>query len=199
MDSKSTEAVNIWTIAILTVPGREKFLDRLMGVLEAQVEDAPVEIITLKDNREKSIGEKRQMALDMCTTDYISFIDDDDLVASSYVDLIMEELKFKPYGVGFRGIITGRNNIAHEFVHKAHLPYSQKPENYNGTMVYTRPLNHLNPVMTSIAREIGYKHISDGEDMDYAKRLDQSGLIKDNCFIDQFLYFYQFRGKDKKI
>ena len=85
MDSKSTEAVNIWTIAILTVPGREKFLDRLMGVLEPQVEDAPVEIITLKDNREKSIGEKRQMALDMCATEYISFIDDDDLVSSTTV------------------------------------------------------------------------------------------------------------------
>ena len=191
--------MNLWTIAILTVPGREKFLDRLMGVLESQVEDAPVEIITLKDNREKSIGEKRQMALDMCQTEYISFIDDDDLVASRYVELILEELRLKPYGVGFRGIITGRNNMAFEFVHKANLPYSVKPEFYGGTHVYTRPLNHLNPVMTSIAREIGYKHISEGEDMDYSKRLHASGLIKDNVFIDQFLYFYQFRGKDKTV
>ena len=189
--------MNTWTIAILTVPGREKFLDRLMGVLEAQVEDAPVEIITLKDNREKSIGEKRQMALDMCTTDYISFIDDDDLVSSTYVELILEEIKFKPYGIGFRGIITGRNNVAIEFCHKANLPYSSKPEAYNGTYIYTRPLNHLNPVMTSIAREIGFKSISMGEDMDYATRLHESGLIKDNVFIDQFLYFYQYRGKDK--
>jgi hypothetical protein len=35
--------------------------------------------------------------------------------------------------------------------------------------------------------------------MDYSKRLHESGLIKDNVFIDQFLYFYQFRGKDKTI
>lgn len=188
---------NLWTIAILTVPGREKFLERLMGVLEPQVEDQPIEIITLKDNREKSIGEKRQMALEMCVTEYISFIDDDDLVSARYCELIMEELKHRPYGVGFRGIITGRNNVAYEFVHKAHLPYSQKPENYGGTLVYTRPLNHLNPVMTSIAQEIGFKSISMGEDMDYSMRLDKSGLIKDNVFIDQFLYFYQYRGKEK--
>lgn len=188
---------NLWTIAILTVTGRERFYDRLRGILDPQIEMKPVEVLVLKDNRERSIGSKRQMALDLCTTKYISFIDDDDVVSNQYVDLILAELKKDPYGVGFRGIITSHKSTAMEFVHKANLPYAEKPQLYNGTHIYTRPLNHLNPVMTDIAREIGYVDISFGEDLDYAKRLDKSGLIKDNVFIDQFLYFYQYRGKEK--
>jgi glycosyltransferase involved in cell wall biosynthesis len=191
--------MNIWTIAILTVTGREKFLERLRAVLDPQLEWQPVEVIVLKDARERSIGEKRQMALDMCKTPYISFIDDDDLISPKYVQTLLPFLKKGCYGVGFRGIMTSRNNTAMEFVHKAGLPYAAKPTLYNGTPLYTRPLNHLNPVMTDIAREIGYQHISEGEDYDFALRLAASGLIKDQCFADTFLYFYQFRGKDKKI
>jgi len=188
---------NLWTIAILTVTGREHFLERLRGIIDAQVEGKPVDIMVLKDNRERSIGEKRQLALDLCKTRYISFIDDDDIVSAKYVQLILNEMKQEPTGIGFRGIITTKNQSAIEFVHKAGLRYSEKPEQYMRALVYTRPLNHLNPVLTDIAREIGFKPISDGEDWDYSLRLAESGLITDQTFIDEFLYFYQYRGKDK--
>lgn len=188
---------NLLTIAILTVPGREQFLERLRGILDPQVEGQPVQVLVLKDNREKTIGEKRQLALDMCTTMYISFIDDDDIVSTRYVELILKELSHRPCGVGFRGIITTKTNTAIEFIHRAGLKYSEKPELYMKTYVYTRPLNHLNPVLTDIAREIGFKPISDGEDFDYSLRLAESGLITDKVFIEEFMYFYQYRGKDK--
>ena len=188
---------NLWTIAILTVTGREHFLERLRGIIDAQVEGKPVDIMVLKDNRERTIGEKRQLALDLCKTRYISFIDDDDIVSAKYVQLILNELKSEPTGIGFRGIITTKNQNAIEFVHKAGLKYSEKPEQYMRSLVYTRPLNHLNPVLTDIAREIGFKPISEGEDWDYSLRLAESGLITDQTFIDEFLYFYQYRGKDK--
>lgn len=188
---------NLWTIAILTIPGREHFLERLRGILDPQVDGKPVDIMVIKDNRERTIGEKRQLALDMCKTRYISFIDDDDIVSTKYVQLILNELKNEPTGIGFRGIITTKNNTAIEFVHKAGLKYSEKPEQYMRALVYTRPLNHLNPVLTDIAREIRFKPISEGEDYDYSLRLAESGLITDQTFIDELLYFYQYRGKDK--
>lgn len=189
--------MKLWTIAILTIDGRERFYERLRGVIDPQLEFKSVEVMVIKDNRTLSIGEKRQYAIDNCKTDYIAFIDDDDLVSSNYVDAILNELRHRPYGVGFRGIITGYGNAPQEFIHKAGLPYSSKPTKYNGSYIYTRPLNHLNPVMIDIAREIGYKSISMGEDLDYATRLNESGLIADQVFIDQFLYFYQYRGSNK--
>lgn len=187
----------LWTIAILTIDERERFYERLRGVLDPQLDGKSVDVIVIKDNRTLSIGEKRQYAVDHCTSEYIAFIDDDDLISANYVDAILNKLKHRPYGVGFRGIMTGTHSYPMEFIHKAGLPYAEKPTKYNGSYIWTRPLNHLNPVMIDIAKHIGYKSINEGEDYDYAKRLDESGLIADQTFIDQFLYFYQFRGKNK--
>ncbi len=184
----------LWTIFILTINGREKFLQRLRGLLDPQLTHL-VDVVVLKDNREFSIGEKRQYAVDNCTTKYIAFIDDDDIIAGSYVDKILYWLKRDAYGVGFRGIITTNGMIPYEFIHKAGLSYSEKPVRYDGAMRYTRPLNHLNPVMTSIAKEIGYKPISMGEDRDYSMRLAESGLVQDDCLVNDYLYFYQYISK----
>ena len=184
----------LWTIFILTINGRENYLKRLRGLLDPQL-NHQVDVVVLKDNREHSIGEKRQYAVDNCTTKYINFIDDDDIIAGSYVDKILHWMRRDAYGVGFRGIITMDGKIPVEFIHKAGLPYSEKPVRYDGAMRYTRPLNHLNPVMTSIAKEIGYKPISMGEDRDYSIRLAESGLVQDDCLVNDYLYFYQYRSK----
>ena len=188
---------NLLTIAILTVPGRESFLERLRGIIDTQVDGQPVQVTVLKDNRERTIGEKRQLALDVCKTPYIVFIDDDDVVSNKYVQLILHELANKPDGVGFRGIISSERSWPVEFVHKAGLAYSDRPIQYQKSFIYTRPLNHLNPVRIDIARQIGYVSLNMGEDYDYCKRLDESGLIKNAAFIDEFMYFYQYRGQIK--
>jgi hypothetical protein len=169
----------------------------LRGIIDSQVDGQPVQVTVLKDNRERTIGEKRQLALDVCKTPYITFIDDDDVVSNKYVQLILKELADEPDGVGFRGIISSERSWPVEFVHKAGLTYSDKPIQYQKSFIYTRPLNHLNPVRLEIARQIGYISLNEGEDYDYCKRLDASGLIKKAAFIDEFMYFYQYRGKVK--
>jgi len=184
----------LWTIYILTITGRESMLARLRTRLDPQVDCKPVQVIVIKDNKEHSIGEKRQYAVDSCTTKYMNFIDDDDMISTNYVEYILAHLKRDVYGVGFKGIITTNSKHPLEFVHRAGLKWSDKPERYDGAVRYLRPLNHLNPIMTSIAKEIGYKSISMGEDYDYALRLAESGLVKDKTFIDQFLYYYQYRS-----
>lgn len=189
----------IWTIAILTINGREAFYQRLRSVLDPQIANNPVHVLVLKDNKELSIGAKRQKALDICETKYINFIDDDDLISTKYVQKILNELEQGPCGVGFRGIVTSKSMAVTEFVHKAGLAYSVKPQKYGGSIVYTRPLNHLNPVKTHIAQQIGFKDLGFAEDLDYSLRLSESGLIQDSVFIDDFLYFYQYRAGKNKI
>jgi hypothetical protein len=70
----------LWTIYILTINGRESMLARLRTRLDPQVDCKPVQVIVIKDNKEHSIGEKRQYAVDSCTTKYMNFIDDDDMI-----------------------------------------------------------------------------------------------------------------------
>lgn len=185
----------LWTIYILTINGRESMLARLRTRLDPQIDCKPVEVIVIKDNCEHSIGEKRQYAIDNCKTKYINFIDDDDMIHNSYVDYILERLKQDVDGVGFKGVITTDSKQPIEFVHRAGLKWSSKPEKYDGAIRYIRPLNHLNPVKTTIAKQIGYKSISMGEDYDYALRLAESNLVKDKCFVDEYLYYYQYRSK----
>jgi len=187
----------LWTIAVLTIPGREMLLARLMARLNAQLH-IHIEVKVYPDSI-ANIGTKRQRALDECESTYISFIDDDDLVPSFYVSRIMDELKYQPYGVGFRGIITSDNEKPVEFIHRAGNKYIDKIIRSSDCHIYHRPLNHLNPVMTDIAKEIGYNKINFGEDKDYSIRLAESGLIKDDCFIDEFMYFYQYRKKRVRV
>jgi hypothetical protein len=188
----------IWTIVILTIKGRENLYDRLRSILDPQIHDKPIQTIVLKDNKEKTIGEKRQLALDLTTTKYINFIDDDDVISTNYCEAILYELDKDVDGVGFRGIMTNRGtNRIFEFVHKSGLKYSEYAEKYLGSFVYTRPLSHINPIKLEIAKQIGYKYVNKGEDRDYSVRLFDSKLIQKDSFIDQYLYFYQY-NPDKK-
>ena len=187
----------VWTIAVLTIPERKLLLERLLARLEPQL-NIHIELKIYPDTV-ASIGAKRQRAVEECKSKYINFIDDDDLVPANYVARIMQELKYMPYGVGFRGIITSNNIKPVEFVHRSGLRYIDKAFRSNDCYIFHRPLNHLNPVLTDIAKEIGYGNINHGEDKDYSVRLSESGLIKDDCFIDEFMYFYQYRSKNVKV
>jgi cellulose synthase/poly-beta-1,6-N-acetylglucosamine synthase-like glycosyltransferase len=187
----------LWTIAVLTIPGREQLLNRLLARLKPQLNDqVRVEVF---EHPTDSIGNKRQRALMTCKTSYISFIDDDDLVSPQYVNHILSKMKYLPDGIGFRGIITSNNIKPVEFVHRAGLNYIDKVFRSSDCYIFHRPLNHLNPVKVEIARKIGYNDSNHGEDKDYALRLAESGLITDDVFIDEFLYFYQYRIKNVKV
>jgi hypothetical protein len=187
----------LWTIAVLTIPERKMLLERLLARLEPQL-NIHIELKIYPDTV-ASIGAKRQRAVDECKSKYINFIDDDDLVPAYYVARIMQELKYMPYGVGFRGIITSDNIKPVEFVHRAGNKYIDKAIRSSDCYIYHRPLNHLNPVMTDIAKDIGFSKINFEEDRDYSIRLADSGLIKDDCFIDEFMYFYQYRKKRVRV
>jgi len=187
----------LWTIAVLTIPRREQFLKRLLARLSPQLNDQVQ--VKLYEHPTDSIGNKRQRALNECKTSYISFIDDDDLVHAKYVSLILEKLRYLPDGVGFRGIITSNNIKPVEFVHRSGLRYLDKAFRSSDCYIFHRPLNHLNPVKVEIAKKIGYKDSNFGEDKDYSVRLAESGLITDDVFIDEFLYFYQYRSKNVKV
>ena len=72
----------------------------LFPFIAAQVDGKDAEIIYDIDEGQVSIGVKRQRMLHKANGEYIVFIDDDDLVAENYVDLILGALKTGPDCVG---------------------------------------------------------------------------------------------------
>ena len=79
----------ILSILTPTIPGREKQLHALQTRIEAQSSglksSGQVEHLVLSDNRQRSIGAKRQALLDIARGQYIAFVDDDDDIADDYV------------------------------------------------------------------------------------------------------------------
>lgn len=184
------------SILIPTVEGREEKLQRLKSILVPQLEkvlneneEILVELIIAKDNKEISIGRKRQKLLEKAKGEYIVFIDDDDTISKDYVSSILKNLGAD--AVGFLidcysdGVYTGRA--------KASRIYLDWADNVDGFR-YVRNIYHKTAHLRTLALQTGFKDLRYGEDYDYCKRL--APLIKTENFIDKIMYFYQYSSAE---
>lgn len=167
-----------WTIAILTMEGRETDYERIMGMLAYQGGGGrDIEILVAA--QPWSVAEKRQWCLDNAQGEYFNFIDDDDLIARDYIDRIYPLLDGVDY-IGFRMQLFWDGRRMKPTFHS--LRYPDWSEDENG---YYRNVSHLNPIRTEIARqgrfEGGY-----GEDRRWAEQVSP----KTEHFIDEPMYFY---------
>lgn len=189
--SKATP--KLWSILICTIEGREESFDKLCEKLKNQIDELgledQIEILSCKDKKgEHTIGYKRNQLLWSSQGKYTSFIDDDDDVASNYVQLIYEKLQNNPDCVSLSGIITFNGNNPKKFIHS--LKYKSIFERDN---VYFRPPNHLNPIIRSVAVQFSFPEKNFGEDSEWTMAISDSGLLKKEEFIDTPYYFYLYR------
>lgn len=172
---------------------------RLLDCLEPQIRPG-VQALYLSDDGELSIGAKRQALLCAASAEFVSFIDDDDLVSPDYVPRIWAALSatHPPDVVGFRLRYFEGDTLAGVAVHSyraAEIPAFAKP----GVHRQDRQPNHLNPVRRALALKAGgYKPLNFGEDADYAARLAALKPQPREVFIDGYLYDYLYRHPDKR-
>ena len=163
-----------WSILIATIVGREVKLQRLlttMNELKARIcPDLRIEICTSLDNREKTIGTKRQELLQGAKGKYFSFIDDDDLVTDAYFEDALATIKGNFHTCRLRGQMN-QYTFTHSIENTLDMPMCIGD-------VFIRPPNHLNVTMTDIGRVIPFKNARQGEDLDWAIRLAMTGWLK---------------------
>lgn len=176
------------TIALPTVANRADLFAKLRAHIEAQCIGKPVEIVVACDNKEISIGRKRQNLLEQATGDYIVYIDDDDWVSPTYVDQILAALETRPDCVGF--LISCTTNGGKPVMAKASMCYKQWGENHDG-FAHTRSPYQKTPVKREIALKVGFPDLRFGEDRPYSAGLVK--LVKTEVFISAVLYNYRFR------
>jgi len=85
----------LWSILICGIPERYHLVQPLLhSLLEKQsVARMPdVELLFLMDNKRRPVGAKRNDMLAMAVGEYVSFIDDDDLVSDDYVQKIYRQI-----------------------------------------------------------------------------------------------------------
>lgn len=180
------------SILICTLESRRWFLDKLMYQLKSQ-QTSDVEILIWKDGGDLTIGEKRNKLLEKASGDYICFVDDDDNVSEQYVNLILNAIKTEPDCVGIKLLHYNDDVLAGLTTHS--LTYDSwwdEPNKDNAALTnYYRNPNHLNPIKTSLARSVGFKHLDFGEDHDYSKRI--LPFLKNEIMIDEYIYEYRYR------
>ncbi len=180
-----------WSILICTLQARETAFQQLFKKLENQIKQAnlqdKVEIIYFSDNRENSIGYKRNKLLQKSQGKYTCFIDDDDNINENYIQIIYEKLQENPDCVSLKGIITFDGKNPCPFTHS--LTYDHWFKDNNG---YYRPPNHLNPIKRDIAIQFIFPETNWHEDRHWSHALVRSGLLKKEVTIEEPLYFYNY-------
>lgn len=184
----------LWSILICTLDSREKLFNRLYAKLHKQITDLnledKIEILYFKDNREYSVGFKRNALIEKSRGKYICFIDDDDEISDDYIKIIHDRLLKNPDCISLRGIITFAGKNPKTFIHS--IKYDTYFEKDN---VYYRPPNHLNPMRRSVAHQFHFPMVNRGEDTNWAMKVCRSGLLQIEEQVDIPYYFYLFDGR----
>lgn len=176
------------SILIPTVNGREHLLGRLLEPMQMR-ESTQVEILIDKDNKEVTIGEKRNRLVSAAKGLFSCFIDDDDQVHPMYIQIILDAIKENTNAdcIGFRGQYFKDHRFIRNFVHTIECTdYTDDKLNYY------RPPNHLNPIRTDITKRFPFPHKNMGEDTDWAMTLQKAQVLKVETMTEQYLYKYLF-------
>jgi len=184
-----------WSVLIPTIPGREAKLRALITSIQEKVAricpELRLELCVAFDNRETSVGMKRQQLLTQAKGKYLSFIDDDDEITDEYVEDVKECFHGGYHVMRLRGRID-----PYTFTHS--LENNLTTSMARGE-VFLRPPNHLNPMMADVAKFIHYKDAFRGEDLDWTIRMSKSGFLTSEYKSDDSRIHYIYNIGDRKV
>jgi hypothetical protein len=159
---------------IPTIVGREQPLRNLLQSIHDKMKRlAPSIRYTIQlayDNREVSIGLKRQSLLQSAEGKYSAFIDDDDDITDAYVEDLAQTIRGSYSVMRLRGRIH-----PYTFTHSLAVPLNSPMAKDE---VFLRPPNHLNPMLSDVAKCIPFGDATNGEDLDWTIRLSKANLLK---------------------
>lgn len=183
--------VPIWDILILSVLERQDKLNKLLKVLEPQLNEN-VAVLVLTDNQDYSVGFKRTRLLEMSRADYVSFIDDDDMITEDYVESLLPHLDGQNDFVGFEVtyLQNGKPN-------KQNKPYKMLPKYMDwkeDSEAWWKDIYHLGVIRRVTAQRFPFEGMQ-GEDGQWAKNIREAGLIDKRAYVDKSLYTYDKNDK----
>ena len=193
------------SILIPSIFERSESFNSLVSNLKAQINscgfDNSVSIISLIDNRgDMSVGNKRNLLIEMAKSEYIVFVDDDDVPANDYVLELMTAIQSNADVIPINGFMT--TNGAHRAYWEMGINLPYDTIKLNGKVSYRRFPNHIACMKRELILPYKFKDISFGEDYEWAKRLNDNKVFKTEHRITKPIYHYVFtkqrRGNNTK-
>lgn len=186
------------TICIPTVNGREEVCKKLIEEVNRQIAennlDREIQVIVDKDNKQVSIGEKRNRMYKISKGLFTVQIDDDDWIAPDYVKLC-HEATYEPVDcIGYQEYCTFNG------INPQKSDMSIKYPRWNDFNPPVNGFDHARtpfcktPIKTTICQKVGVKDMRWGEDHDFAKRIYP--FLKREHYINKSMYFYRYKKED---
>jgi hypothetical protein len=176
------------SILICSTFDRSVYFNNLISIIAPQLTDE-VEVLHEIDNREITIGDKRNKLIERSKGEYITFVDDDDEVSKDYVKLILKAIESSPDCCSLNGIYTVNDRNPELFCHS--IKYNEW-KTTNNTIKYERNPNHLNAIKRSIAVKYKFIPVNNGEDQDWSMRIQ--GELSTEVEIKEIIYHYKYRS-----
>jgi glycosyltransferase involved in cell wall biosynthesis len=179
------------TILITTLNSRSEKLKGLVDDINYQIQSKPVELIWLGDNKSMTVGEKRNHLLSMAHGEFISYIDDDDSIASNYIDIILSAINNNPNKsvICFRGEQTTDGSKDCPFQYNIKFGRNHKDQ-INGVRWKLMLPDHLCVWKKSNIHE-KFPNKNMGEDHDWARQMAMHYNEGDQVLLEETLYHYQ--------
>jgi glycosyltransferase involved in cell wall biosynthesis len=186
------------SICIPSIVGREEQFLRLVEEVKRQINEGfedLVEIVTNVDNKEISIGRKRQLMYEACKGEYAVQIDDDDWINKNYVKKVMTAIESQPDCVGYfeECIMNGVKEMSCMSLYYAEWQTNRMPDE-RGLTYYRTPFTKT-PIRTALCLAVGVKDKRFAEDHDFAKRIRP--LLDREEFIYETMYLYSANSLSK--
>ena len=150
-----------------------------------------VEILSLLDNKKRSVGMKRQALLDIAEGEFVCYIDDDDWIAETYIRRIKEGLcRMGGQQVLVFDSLCSRDDRVGNIVLKHGLQYENMEISEPNP---TRKPWHIHPWRRDYVSMWRFSDTSWGEDWDWLKQFVPGMGEEQQLSLDcEPLYHYQF-------
>lgn len=187
-------AAPTWSILVPTLGERRPLFERLMAGLLPQLDPyaGRVRVIGWHNDGSPSLPKIRQRMVETAGTEYVSFVDDDDVVSPNYVREIVTALGQAPDYVGFQ--VQCYSDGAPIAVAYHSLEY-RRWRNLPGR--FERDISHINPIRTRLALRADFSRSRSGapEDREWAAQLRRLRVLRNQVMVDRILYHYLFATK----
>ena len=184
------------TVLIPTIPSRFTNFQYTYQKLLDLAQNRAI-ILGLTDNKNYDVGTKRNFLMDMVTTPYMTFFDDDDEPYEDYFNVILDNIEKYPQVecFGMTGYQSREGTKYGEFDFDIKHSRQHNPRQIiDGVRIQTliRKPNHICIWQSHIARRVPFPAKSLGEDHHWADLQQLKGYNFQKLETDKLLYHYKF-------
>jgi hypothetical protein len=181
----------VLSIVLPTTFDRRKTFYPLLEFILRQINNMDlsreIEVLIDEDNKEKSIGQKRQDLLQRANGKYIVGIDSDDWISDDYIKKIYKAITNNPEvdHIGFYEKCNIDGDITKSIFSIKYLKWHENLDGYD----HIRCANPKSVIKREIAIKVGFEDIRYGEDRIFSEKV--TPLLSTEIFIDDMLYYYR--------